>query len=293
MSECESPEAAALYDALERLAERPRPFERTTVRELWTDPHVSERMLAFHLDDHVEAASYRGAFIDASVAWIDERFGLARGARVLDAGCGPGLYASRLAERGARVTGVDLSERSVAHARRVAAERGLSIDYVVGDYLELVSQQRFDLVLLIMRDYGALAPERRRALLGRFAAVLAEGGRLLFDVDSLAAFAKREEGMRYAPDLMDGFWAPGRYHGFHASFRYDGERVALDRYTIVERHRVRTVYSWCQHFSPEALADELEACGLEVEELLGDVAGAPYDPQADQFAVVVRRRDAS
>lgn len=293
MAEREPHAAATLFDALERLVERPRPFERTTVRELWTDPHVSERMLAFHLDDRVDAASYRGAFIDASVAWIDERFGLARGVRVLDAGCGPGLYATRLAERGARVTGVDLSERSIAHARRVATERGLSIDYVVGDYLELDTAQRFDLVLMIMRDYGALSPERRRALLGRFVAVLADGGRVLFDVDSLGALAKREERTSYAPDLMDGFWAPGRYHGFHASFRYDDERVSLDRYTIVEWDRIRTVYSWCQHFSPETLADELEACGLVVEALLGDVAGAPYDPDADQFAVVASRRGTS
>lgn len=98
MAACE-PVAAALFDALEHLAERPRPFERTTVRELWADPHVSERMLAFHLDERVDVASYRGAFIAASVAWIDERFGLARGVRVLDAGCGPGLYATRSSKR--------------------------------------------------------------------------------------------------------------------------------------------------------------------------------------------------
>lgn len=278
-----------VFDVLEEVQRKPRPFERSTVRDLWTDPYVAERMLEAHLDPDLDAASHRHAFIDASVAWAWTRFGLTPGSAVLDAGCGPGLHAVRYAERGARVTGVDLSERSIAYARRVAGERGLAIDYVVGDYLAFDTDVRFDLVLLIMRDYGVLAPERRRALLGRFATLLAPGGHVLFDVDSLAAFEKREERTAYALEPAGGFWSPERVHSFHATFRYDAERLFLDAYTIVERQRVRTLLNWCQHFSPASLAAELEACGLEVDEVLGDVSGAPYDASADAFAVVARR----
>ena len=278
-----------LFDALESIHERPHPFERSTVRALWTDPYVSERMLEAHLDPTVDAASHRHAFIDASVAWITTRFGLTADHAVLDLGCGPGLYAARLAERGARVTGVDFSERSIAYARRAADERGLSIDYVLCDYLAFDTDARFDLVLMVMRDFGVLGPDQRRALLERIGALLTPGGHLLFDVDSLAAFAKHEEGARYELEPEGGFWAPGRSYAFLTTFKYERERVVLDKHTIVERGRVRTVLDWHQHYSPESLAAELEDNGFEVEEVLGDVAGAPYDASTDEFAVVARR----
>lgn len=51
----------------------------------------------------------------------------------LDLGCGEGLVARALAERGPTVTGVDLSERLVAHARRQEVHRPLGIDYRIGD----------------------------------------------------------------------------------------------------------------------------------------------------------------
>lgn len=49
------------------------------------------------------------------------------GRRVLDAGCGSGLYCQLLLERGARVTGVDESARMVAHARRRLADRDVEL----------------------------------------------------------------------------------------------------------------------------------------------------------------------
>jgi SAM-dependent methyltransferase len=56
-----------------------------------------------------------------------------RGAPVLDLGCGEGLAAWTLATRGAQVTGVDLSEQMVGHARRQEAANPLGIDFRVGD----------------------------------------------------------------------------------------------------------------------------------------------------------------
>ena len=52
---------------------------------------------------------------------LERRLGVPAGAEVLDVPCGAGRLALRLAERGAHVTGVDLSAESLAHAR--AAER--------------------------------------------------------------------------------------------------------------------------------------------------------------------------
>jgi ubiquinone/menaquinone biosynthesis C-methylase UbiE len=52
---------------------------------------------------------------------------------VLDLGCGEGLAARALAARGAQVTGVDLSEQMIGHARRQETTSPLGIDFRVGD----------------------------------------------------------------------------------------------------------------------------------------------------------------
>ena len=88
---------------------------------------------------------------------------------------------------------------------------------------------------------------------------------------------------------MNGFWSPHPYFGFVTSFRYDDDKVSLDKYTIVEKGRLRDIYNWLQYFSPESLENEVQASGLEVEVLLGNVAGHPYDAAASEFAVVLKR----
>ncbi len=269
--------------------ERPAPFSRMTIRDLWTDPHVSAQMLSYHLDPSVDAASRQAGFIDRSVAWIVGAFDVARGARVLDLGCGPGLYAIRLARAGARVTAVDFSERSIAYARDAAAREGLAIDYVEGDYLAWESPDTFDLALLIFCDYCAMGPAERSRLAGKVARLLAPGGAFLLDVVSTAALRGREETASDTVMPDGGFWSAGPFEERLDRLVYPAEAVTLDRYEIVEADRTRTIYNWLQQFDPASLAAELRGAGLEVASVLGDVAGAPYDPDGPEFAVVARR----
>jgi len=277
-----------VFAHLKRINERPAPYSCLTIEELWTDPHISEQMLRFHLADSVEAASRPAAVIDQSVAWISRTFTLGEGRRVVDLGCGPGRYANRLARTGAAVTGVDFSSRSIAHARATAEREGLSVSYVNADYLAWSPEGRFDLALMIYHDYGALAPELRRRLLARVHELLEPGGAFVLDAASLAALADLEEISAYAPQLMDGFWSAAPYFGFLNTFTYPEERVSLDRYEIIEADRTRTFCNWTQYFDPESLGAELELGGFAVTEILGDVAGNPYDADAEEFAVIAR-----
>ena len=66
----------------------------------------------------------------------------------------------------------------------------------------------------------------------------------------------------------------------------------LDKYTIVESQRTWEVYNWLQYFTVETLAQEFNAAGLEIEGVFSNVAGEPFDAEALEFAVVVRRAGA-
>ncbi len=60
--------------------------------------------------------------------YIRQRAAL-KDSRVLDIGCGGGILAESMAVNGARVTGIDMAERTLAVARLHQAESGTNVDY--------------------------------------------------------------------------------------------------------------------------------------------------------------------
>ena len=278
-----------MFEELDKINTRPKPFEFYTASDLWTDDHTSKKMLSFHLNEEIDVSSRNAEFIDRSVEWIASHFNISEGTKIADFGCGPGLYAARLAQRQADVTGIDFSTRSIQHAQEVASSEGLSILYVNQNYLEFEIDDRFQLILMIMCDFCALSPNQRRHMLSKFYALLESGGSVLLDVYSLTAFEQREETAKYEVNLLDGFWSPNKYYGFLNTFKYKEEKVILDKYTLVEATGTRTVYNWLQYFTPETLEMELAECGFAVDQLYSDVAGSPYNPESTEFAVVAKK----
>lgn len=272
-----------LYELLRELTRAPEPFAVGGPHELWTDPHVQRQMLACHLDADVAAASREHAFIDRSVAWLVATLDVRPATRILDLGCGPGLYANPLAAHGARVHGIDLSTVAVEEARRRAGSDRATFE--VGDYL-MAPLPEHDVALLIYCDYCALSPGDRRRLLERVRARMDDGGHLVVDLHSEQRFATLAEACTIADRLMDGFWAPGEYLGVHQTLLYREDRVALDRYVVVEPERSRTVHAWLAHLTVAEAREELATAGFRVVDVLGDVAGAPFDPAAPEYALL-------
>lgn len=278
-----------MFEQLDEINTPPDPFQFYTAADLWTDEHTSERMLRFHLDEGTDISSRTIAFIDRSVDWVASRFDIGSGKKIADFGCGPGLYATRLARRHAAVTGIDFSKRSIRYAQKTATMERLPIRYVNQNYLDFETDDRFHLILMIMCDFCALSPAQRRTILTTFHALLEPSGSVLLDVYSLTAFSEREERAVYGPNLLDGFWSPGRYYGFLNTFKYEREKVVLDKYTIIEAERTRTIYNWLQYFSTEDLEREFSACGLAIEAYYSDVAGTPFSARSREFAVIARK----
>lgn len=276
-----------MYLELAEFVRRPRPFSSYTTDRLWTDPHVARSMLAFHLDESNDIASRSGATVDGFVGWLDARLGLS-GKRVLDLGCGPGLYTTRMARREALVTGFDFSAVSLNHARTAAAAAGQAIDYVQGDYHRDPLPGPADIVTLIYGDYNAMSPDRRRKLLGKVRDTLAPGGVFVFDVFSRGQFDQFSAGLEFGHRFMNGFWAEGDYFGFKVSHRFEEQAISLDRYRICRPDQEYEIFNWIQYFDPADLAAELADCGLAFDVPLDIVTGAMWERGPSPFAVIAR-----
>jgi len=278
-----------MFEELERINERPEPFQFYTASDLWSDEHTSKQMLSFHLNEAIDVSSRNAEFIKQSVEWIASEFNIGRDFKIADFGCGPGLYTAPLAKRGANVIGIDFSGRSIEYAKEVAAREQLNISYVKQNYLDFETEDRFDLVLMIMCDYCALSPTQRKGILGKFRRILKPSGSVLLDVYSLSAFEQKEEIATYEVNQLNGFWSPKKYYAFLNTFKYDEEKVVLDKYTIIELERTRTVYNWLQYFAPKKLEREFIEAGFSVKGLYSDVAGTPYDRKSSEIAVIANR----
>ncbi len=132
-------------------------------------------------------AYLRNAFTkgtEQEVEFLVDALDLQPGARVLDAGCGPGRHALALARRGIAVVGVDLSPEFVALARAKAGD--LPVEFRTGDVRSLTYASEFDAVLCLCQGgFGLLGGgDDELAVVERFATSLRPGGRL-----ALAAFS--------------------------------------------------------------------------------------------------------
>jgi len=278
-----------MFKQLVDIDSRPEPFQFYTALDLWTDDHTSKKMLEFHLNEDIDVSSRNKQFIERSVDWIVSRFGVREGTRIADFGCGPGLYTTRFAERLANVTGIDFSERSIQYAQGEAEQSGLNINYITQNYLEFETEEKFDLITMIMCDFCALSPLQRENLLSKFRKILKPVGAILLDVYSLNMFNQREEVATYEKNFLNGFWSQDEHYCFLRTFKYGDQKVILDKHTIIEESRTKTVYNWLQHFSCESLGQEFEKCGFKIEDYYADIAGTPYNPESMEIAVVARK----
>ena len=278
-----------MFKELKEINSRPVPFQFCTTDELWANEHTSKQMLEYHLNEAINVSSRNRNFVERSTEWIVSHFGVDEKTTIADFGCGPGLYTTKLADQNATVTGIDFSKNSLKYAQQVAEQKSLKINYVHTNYLDFETTQRFDLITMIMCDFCALSPAQRKIMLSKFSTLLKKNGAVLLDVYSLNSFNEKKESAIYELNQLNGFWSPEDYYCFVNTFKYDKEKVTLDKYTIIEESKTRIVYNWLQYFSMESLSEEFEMNGLKIESFYSNVAGDTFDSETTELALIARK----
>ena len=271
-----------------QLQQKPEPFAPGEPL-FWDDPHISAQMLQWHLNPENDVASRRPETIQKSVDWIIATLKLQAGNSVLDLGCGPGLYAARLAEKGLHVTGVDYSRRSIAYATQYAAEHHLDICYRYQDYLTLEDENLYDAALLIYGDFCPLSAEQREKLLDNVQRALKPGG--YFALDVTTPIHRQKCGNKngwYAVET--GFWKPGPHLVLEEGFAYPEQSIFLDQSIVIEENGKISVYrNWFQDFTRETITEELERAGFAVHSVWNDLLGTPFTENTEWIGLVAHR----
>lgn len=119
---------------------------------------------------------------EAEAIW--KLLSLRNGSSVLDIGCGYGRLTNRLAEKGGRLTGLDISPVLLQKAESDAASTHVNVEYVLGDMRSLPWQNRFDAAFMWYTSFGYFSDaDNERVLQGAHSA-LRKGGLLSIDQDN-------------------------------------------------------------------------------------------------------------
>ena len=242
----------------------------------WADPAFSERMLREHLSQDHDLASRRLSIVEAHVEWIHRDVLGEAPSRILDLGCGPGLYSHRLARLGHRCIGLDFSPASIDHARREAS--GLPCEFVLTDlrHADLPSHQ--DLVLFNYGQLNVFPREEATDLLRRAHDALRAGGQLLLEVQTEAQVQSADGAPPTWHAADGGLFADGPHLVLHERFWDQELRCATERwYVIDESGGVARFALSNEAYSRDELDALLRDAGFDQIEHLDRFGGSPDD----------------
>lgn len=234
---------------------KPALFTKTGL-SIWTDPYIQERMLEAHLDPWSDAASRNGESIGIIVDFINKH--ISRQSRLLDLGCGPGLYAEKLAEKGHIVTGIDFNRKAIEYA----SGRDKGITYIAGDYITDFPAGTYDAVIMIYCDMGTHSDNDRDILLKNCFDSLEKGGKLIFDVfsEKIVQEKKEEKNWEYCPG--EGFWSDREYLLLSQTFHYPANSAFAYQYNLITDDQTRHFIVWERYYSMNEITGILKKAGF-------------------------------
>ncbi len=258
----------------------------------WNDPEFSQRMLKEHLSQEHDAASRRFETIDKHVRWIHDRVLQGKPTRILDLGCGPGLYTHRLAKLGHRCAGIDFSPASIAYAKEQAGAAGLECVYIHDDIRSADYGGGFGLVMSIFGEFNVFRAEEAREILKKACRALAPGGFLLLEphpFETIVEIGKQprswysaEKGLfseRPHVYLQENFWDP----------KYN---AAVQRYHIVDAAAGDVGFhsSSMQAYTDEEYLALLAECGFGGAVIYPSLGGNLGSPRTGLIGILAKKK---
>lgn len=277
---------------LNNLVKKPNIFEESKTQEaFWDNDHISKQMLEAHLNVDWDAASRKADTIYRSCEWIVSSMNLNKDHKVIDLGCGPGLYCSKFAEYGLKVTGIDYSRRSIEYAKQEATRKKLSINYIYQNYLNINYDEEYDLALMIYCDFGVLSDESRNVILTKIHNALKKDGYFIFDIWTTSNEDLVSTYKDWSVNKDGGFWRTDSYVELIDKYYYKDVDVSLSQHVIISEDGEASVYNlWEKCFTVETISMLLEKFGFKIIGIYSDLIGTEYTENTGTLGIVAVKK---
>jgi SAM-dependent methyltransferase len=206
------------------------------------------------------------------------------GANLLDLACGGGRHSLELAQRGYRMTGVDISPEFLAVARATATERGLSIAWEERPMHDLPWQAAFDGAYCMGNSLGGLDDDGLAAFFRAVARALKPDARFVLETGFVAE--------TLMPNLKPRDWFPLGDILYLASRHYDPVQGRLNiDYTFIRGDHTEKKSGFGQVPTYRELCRMIEQPGLRVTESFASLAEEPYQFGSHNLLLVATKQE--
>lgn len=256
----------------------------------WDDPDFSRRILQEHLNQEHDAASRRLTAIKKQVDWIHRSLLDKKATRILDLGCGPGLYAAPFMKLGHSYAGIDFSPACIDYARRNAPP---GCEYRLGDVRSVDYGSGYGLVMFIFGALNILPPADAHAILKKACAALAPGGLLLLEVSSPDSVDQigNQPSMWYASQA--GLFSDRPHLCLMENFWDEASATATERFYVIDaasgavtRHAASTVA-----YTETQLRKLLKEAGLGAPRFHPSLTGKEETQAQDMLVVLAQKQE--
>jgi SAM-dependent methyltransferase len=279
-----------LLDLIDRLPV-PTPWEEGD-NIPWHEPEFSARMLREHLTQSHDAASRRFEKIDQQVAWIHTHLLNEQPTYILDLGCGPGLYAERLARLGHTCTGIDYSPASIAYAQDTARQANLACTYVCQDIRQAKYGTEFGLAMLLYGEFNVFRPADARMILGKAKQALRADGWLLLEPHTFPIIQKLGQRPSTWRTSHGGLFSNQPHLVLEESHWDAGHSAATIRYFVVDAAtgQVTRHAQSMQAYTDEEYRSLLENCGFAEVKFSPSLGDIDTDGVRELIAITAHKR---
>ncbi len=204
------------------------------------------------------------------------------GSRVLDVPCGNGRLAIPLAERGCRVTGVDITTALLQEARSASEEANLDLELAETDMRDLPWTERFDGAFCFWGSFGYFDDGGNRRFLEAVHRALKTDGRFALDIPNVAE--------TILPRLEPRSWSKvGETIVLEdRNYRHVEGRIDCD-WTLIADGVTETRTSSMQVYGYRELTLLFSEVGFDVCDAYSSLDGEPYELGKRAFFVVRKR----
>lgn len=263
----------------------------------WDDPALSQRLLDIHLDPDTPLASRPPAVISEHVTFLrtlaSGHFPEEQAPRLLDLGCGPGLYCQALARAGWQTVGVDFGPASITYARQEAAREGLDrCTYLQRDLKalepgELGEAAPFELVTFWFGEFNSFPREDAAKILAVAADLLCPGGLLVLEPQPYDRFEQENRTEWQACERS--LWSDTPHLWLQEHLWDDETQAEIIVHWVIDAQTGQARrYAQChQGYRPEELTLMLESAGLEFLREFPPISGQVEEAE---FPVIVARK---
>lgn len=226
----------------------------------------------------------RWAEAPAVADYVCKIAGLSKGAKILDAGCGPGRISVELAALGLDVTGVDLMQNELDAAAESATAEGVDLELIKADLRTFTTDKKFDAAINLYTSFGYCdtIEEDVQILQSIYNCIKDNGFFILENISRETAIRYFTEGEwfeRAGKTVLTQFTVEGAWEGLRSKW------ILIDNTTgeRMEHEFVQRLYSAVE------LKRLMLGIGFKSVEIYGDYDFSPYNQNAKTMVIVARK----